>query len=329
MLCGPCSAACRRAAPLAPGTRTLEVNVIHPGVSNFMLGARIRRQLGDKAIRRRVAADVQPGVAMSDDAVLAGLEDLARVAAPRSRPISHFGPGLALELTVGAALACVALVMWRWIDSPEHWQLVVIAALGLTGVSVIYRAMTRPLPLHLDADRVAMAHARPARAGDPGPMPLVAWIAISGVLFADGAFAGLSLTTSALGSVLNPSQALAAAIIWGAALGFLLGHMALAAAREQAINQRRRMIAALMASSVEEERQAGQRMFDECRLALGGSVRLRDNRSRSRWTLALVIVGLSVCVFVSRLLAEGATSPEGLQAPAVWPADGQAPTIRT
>lgn len=297
--------------------------MIHPDVSNFFLWARIRLQLGDKAIRRRVAADVQSGVPMSDDAVLEGLEDLERVAASRSRPISYFGTDLALELTVGASLACVGLLIGLWIDSPKHWQLVVIAALGLTGVLVIYRALTSRRPLNPDADRVALAHARPARAGDPRPMPLVAWIAISGVLFADGAFAGLSLTTSALGSVLNPSQALAAAIIWGAALGFLVGHLAWAAALELAKNSRRRVADTLLSSIVEEERQAGQCMADECRVALGGSVRMSDNRSRACWTLALVIVVLSVCVFVSRLLAEGAAAPASPQAPAVWPAGGQ------
>ena len=302
--------------------------MIHPELSNIIHSARIRRELGERAIRRRVAADLQPGIPVPEDGVLAGLQDLSRVAAPHAQSIGYFRSSFVIEILVGLSLVFVALLMWLWIDNPAHWQIVVMAALGLTGASVIYRGMTRSLPSHLEPDRVDLAHARPTRAGDPAPMPLVAWIALAGVLFADGAFAGLSLTTSALGSVLNPSQALAAAVVWGAALGFLLGHLALAAAREHAINERRRVIGALMGSSVEAERQAGQQMFDEVRLALGGSVLPADNRSRARWTLGAVVLGLAACVFVSRLLAESAPVPESPQVPAVWPAGGETLTTR-
>lgn len=296
--------------------------MINPELGNLVLSQRQRHRMGRHAIRRGASADLEPGALPMPPGLLRGLVHLYEMGAPGTVPYSHFRATFIAEIVIAVMLMLAAGLAWWWIDDPATWQIVMVATICLTGTAVAYRALTRNVPTRVDGARVECAHARPLAAGDPEGLGLLAYMLMAAILAADGAFSGLSLSVAAFGAVLTPSQAILAAMLWGAALAFLLGHLAAAAAREYAVAERRRVVRNLMESPVDEERAAGQTMLNETRLALSGSVKPSADRTRARWALAVTVLGLTVAVFLARVLAEANSGPVEPQLPVVWQTAG-------
>jgi multisubunit Na+/H+ antiporter MnhB subunit len=277
-------------------------------LSNMHASRLHRRLLKKHAIDSLAISDQMSESSRSPGQMLQGYQYLTRQALNDMPVTSYFQAQFLTEIAAALLLLVGAGLAWLFIDAPGLMSSCAIAAAAATGVAVAYRAVTRALPLHLDAARVDLANRRPRLAGDDTrPLSLVGWMVATFVILAEGALAGLTITTAALGSVLTAEQVQWAALAWSIAIGCLIFHLAAAAARESCIAQRRHMICALLRSPVAAEQERGQQMFGEVCGALGGSLEAADNRTRARWALALVTLGLAVCVFSARMLAESSS----------------------
>lgn len=278
---------------------------MNPTLSWLANELRFRLATRNGAIRKLVRADIDAGPPRTGEKT-AGQKTLAAVCAHGGGHYPYYVAQTATALAIAVASGVGACWLAAARESGNPWTAVGSAALGAIAAMAFYQAVARRCgPRVIDQARLEDARTALARSGDPqtvisGPVQIVLLL----LALLDGCMAGTTISAAALGTLLSPTQALIAGIGFSLVLTSLLFHLAQAAAREAAINKRRNLVRALLASPRPADADRAKDMIDAVGNQLGRDYSRRANRYAMRATLFLLVLALAAGTFVVRVRAE-------------------------
>lgn len=257
------------------------------------------------AIRAHVEADLRSALPIPGQPFHGQQALVMRASGPTSN-LPYYLPQTILAFGLAMAFAVTAWLV-RAVAEPSMWSSGFALALALASGICIWQALARRFgPPLIDAQRWADARDSLVRSGDGQTRPPgVALMTILALVFGlDGFVSGFTLTSELFGSVLSPRLALASSLAFSMVTAFLLFELTRFAALETARNRRRSMIRALLASPNVADHQRAEAMIDAVGAQLDHDFSQAANRSRARWTLAIVVLSLTVATFVVRVHSE-------------------------
>lgn len=230
-----------------------------------------------------------------------------------STNLPYYLPQTALTFALAMAFGVTAWLVWA-LAEPGIWAYGFTLAFAVAAGICMWQALARRFgPPLIDKQRWAEARDSLQRSGDGQTRPPgVALMTILALVFGlDGFVSGFTLTSELFGSVLSPRLALASSLAFSMVTGFLLFELTRFAAFETARNRRRRMIRALLSSPRVADHERAEAMIDAVGAQLDHDFSQSASRTRARWTLALVVLSLSLATFAVRVHSEQQVAAEG------------------